>query len=140
VVTNDGRERKGILATLSSTSIGVLVEGKREELGQSDVRRITRANPDSLANGALIGAAVGGGVVGGVVLIACATGCHDLLPGMFAATAFYVGIGTGVGLLVDALRKDHTVVYERNSPSRVLLEIAPMLGSQRKGVRFAIVW
>ena len=93
-----------------STSNGV-----EREYSKANVARITTADKrqDSLANGAAIGAAAAGIPV--LILIAAFEGANqsdvsvkEAAPGI----AVCFGIGAGIGLLVDVVKKDYVTLYE----------------------------
>ena len=54
-----GREHKGTISDLSASSLALLVEKTPRDFPKANVHTIQSQQPDSLANGALIGLAVG---------------------------------------------------------------------------------
>ena len=137
VVMKDGTERKGILTEMSATSVTLIVKGKREVVAEADTLRVVRENPDSLRNGARSGAIVGATTIAAFLL---PSSREVDGPTALAVIGIYVGLGTAVGAGIDALIKDHTMVYERAAARRVSISVAPLLAPRQAGVRMAIVW
>lgn len=103
--SGSGEELRGHLVELSSTSMAILVDGRRVEIPIDNVLRID-ARTDSLANGAIIGAAVMGGLAG----LACASFEGEAGPcvtGIIINTGFGALIGAGI----DALHKGRSPIY-----------------------------
>jgi len=73
VTDTAGVTTKGRIEELSSSSLGLVVKGKRRDLTQTDVREIRQWRSDSARNGAMIGAASVGGLI--AVLWISAGGC-----------------------------------------------------------------
>jgi hypothetical protein len=119
VVDVKGSEVQGKVASVSASALTLKVNGALRRFDSADVREVRR-NGDSLRNGLLIGAAVG--VLGAILPDDRCSGsprvCNDrqILPRLtFAAAATAVGIG------VDALHRDRTVLY-LVAPSPVVRE------------------
>jgi hypothetical protein len=111
------QELRGFLVELSSTTLAMLVDGKRVEVPMEGVLRIDGRN-DSVKNGAAIGASV----MGGLSALVCA---QEYVGGALCVTnaIMYVGLGALVGAGVDALHKGRTTIYSK--PSSVSLAVAP---------------
>ena len=137
VVMNDGTEQKGILTDVSATSLTLIVKGKREVMAEAATLRVVRENPDSLCNGARTGAIVSAAVIA-ASLVASSREVTD--PNTLAAVVIYAGVGAAIGTGIDALIKDHTVVYDRPVAPRASLSVAPLLAPRQAGVRVAIAW
>ena len=88
------------------------IQRQHSRIGQRDALEIKQRRSDSLANGALIGVAVGGslGALGAIVL--CHEGCKGedgvLVAGVVAV---YAGIGTAIGVGIDALVRPRQTIY-----------------------------
>jgi hypothetical protein len=105
-----GRQLTGTLLELSPAAVTLLVNGSRREYRLDDVDRIERKG-DSLANGALVGAAI----LGGLCLVMCGQGLEN--PGDLLGAVFVnAGLGALVGVGIDALHSDHTVLYRAGGP------------------------
>jgi hypothetical protein len=137
VVMNDGTEQKGILTDVSATSLTLIVKGKREVMAEAATLRVVRENPDSLCNGARTGAIVSAAVIA-ASLVASSREVTD--PNTLAAVVIYAGVGAAIGTGIDALIKDHTLVYERPAARRASISVAPLLAPRQAGVRMTIVW
>jgi hypothetical protein len=137
VTDGQGREVKGKIQGLAPDSLALKGDGART-FAAGDVRLITERQGDSLANGALIGLAVGGVGTG----LACLASADDLDDGWCLLAAFvYGGIGTGIGVGIDALIPGKKLVAYRapgtpgSSESRqARLSIAPVVTPRAKGV------
>jgi hypothetical protein len=108
IVDGTGQEQEARVLDLSSSLLAVSIDGTRRSLSEPDVTRIRRRLPDSLRNGAIIGAATGSGL--GIGLYAslgdeCSAGCWA------TGVAFYGGLGALVGTGVDALIKGRKTIY-----------------------------
>ena len=114
--TASGEELHGRLVELSSTSLAILVDGRRVEIPVENVLRIDVRN-DSLKNGAIIGGAVMAGLTG--------LGCVGLDDA--AACAYVLAVNTGVGVLggiaIDALHKGRTPIYIKAGKSGSSLQV-----------------
>ena len=127
--STSGQELRGFLVDLSSTTLAMLVDGRRVEVPLERVLRIEGRN-DSVKDGAAYGAAIGGGLT--------ALACAEALPTRICVTAavFYTGIGALVGAGVDALHKGRTIIYSK--PAAVSLAVAPAPKGAR--AQLAIRW
>jgi hypothetical protein len=101
----------------------------------SELREVRRRTPDSVLNGALIGAAIGGGLTS---LIYLDNECRGD-PACAKAVVVYAVIGAAAGAGVDALVRADRVIY-RSSGGRVSWSIAPALSvdERRVGVQLSI--
>jgi len=124
--STSGQEIRGQIVELSSTTLAMLVAGRRVELPIESVLRIDGQN-DPVKNGAAIGAVT----VGGLATL----GCFSALgTSGFCVTngLLYAGLGALAGAGVDALHKGRTTIYSKPSPVSVALAPA------RKGGRAQI--
>ena len=111
-----GQELRGHIVELSPTILAMLVDGRRIEMLLENVERIEARN-DSLKNGAIIGASIMAGL--------SALGCAEYRRSSVCATStiMNVGLGTLVGVGIDALHKGRTTIYSK--PPSVSLAVAP---------------
>jgi hypothetical protein len=66
IVDGTGEEQEARVLDVSSSTLAVSIKGTRRSLAERDVTRIRRRLPDSLWNGAIIGAATGSGLAIGL--------------------------------------------------------------------------
>jgi len=133
IVDSQGRELSGRITDLSSTSISVDAEAGSRRLAEADVALIRHRRTDSVWNGTLAGLAIGGGL--GLLMEATCTDdsyCGEAQDGQMLLGG--VVWGTGIGLLVDVVRKTPREVYRAGPPKQV--QVGPMLG---RGSRGAVV-
>ena len=107
-IVDGTEEQEARVLDVSSSTLAVSIKGTRRSLAERDVTRIRRRLPDSLWNGAIIGAATGSGLaigLGASVGDECSAACWA------TGVAFYGGIGTLVGTGVDALIKGRKTIY-----------------------------
>ena len=146
-VTDDtGRELRGRIIDLSPSTLSLLVDGIRRDLGEADVSVIRQRQRDSLKNGALYGF-VPGAVIGGLFF----TGGASEYPifAMGIASLFGLG-GAAVGAGVDALMESPRVIYDASASAQRLtglpllsrqhrrVSVAPLLSRDRKGVAISL--
>jgi hypothetical protein len=106
IVTQSGSgvELRGRILELSSSSLAILVDGRRVEVPIEDVLRID-GRKDSLKNGTLIGL----GVFAGMAVLACP---EIDSPGWCAyGIALNAGMGAAIGAGIDALHKGRSPIY-----------------------------
>lgn len=132
VTDTAGRETRGTVAGLSASDLVLEVERDRRSIPEADIDTIRARRSDSLANGAkwglLIGAALG--LAGG---IAVANEYDDDGAGfVVGATLVYGGLGSAVGVGVDALMTSSQVIYARRTSAAGRIEIAPRLAPGRQ--------
>jgi Zn-dependent alcohol dehydrogenase len=145
-ITDDqGQEVKGKVSALTADGLTMLVDGKTAEVPYARIVRIDRPN-DSLANGALIGLGVGAAL--GLALVAaeeqsdCDAAvflCGEPGAGGYAgATLLMGGLGTAVGVGIDALIHRDREIYRRGRSPHAAL--APMLGHGVRGAVASVTW
>jgi len=113
VTDTAGHEMKGSIAELSPTSLVLLVGADRHEVPAADLSVVSQRKPDSLANGAKWGFAVGAGL--GLLAFASIASEYegaDVGWGL-AAVLLYGGIGSGVGVGLDAMISSDQVIFAR---------------------------
>jgi hypothetical protein len=79
-------------------------------IGEADIARVDRRTPDSIANGLIIGAGIGASIFLKYYSenALCSHNCQFVSGGLAL-----VGIGAGVGTVIDALMVRTTTMYER---------------------------
>ena len=134
-----GQETTGRIASLSASALTLVSSGTRRELklGETDVSLIRQRRQDSLGNGALIGLGVGAGLGAIALAIICSNeDCEGEAPEFVAV---YAGLGTAVGVGVDALIVRHRVIYEKRA-GEITLGVRPLLGVGRTGVALSMAF
>ena len=136
VTGTDGKTSKARISHLSNSSLSVIVNGARRDLQQSDVLEIKQPRPDSVWNGAAIGAVVGVGTgfVHGVLM--CRGDCPGAIAGAILG-GIYGGIGIGVGAGIDALIPSKQIIYRNVNSESGKLRFQPILDRSAKGVKVA---
>ena len=135
VTDSDGRELRGEVATLSVTSLDMIINGQSRALQESQVLTIRLKRADTLANGAKIGFGIGlaFGVIGGLAI------SDEFGLGAIPLLALpYGALGAGIGVGVDALSVSTNVIFSQPSGRTVTLKVAPIVGSHATGVRVAL--
>lgn len=136
VTDTTGRELKGRISSLSSTSLALLIDGTRRDLSESDITTIRQNRQDSVADGAKWGLGIGAGL-GLAAGVALASGDGTASPLIPILAMVYGGLGAGVGAGLDALMMSNQVIYYKpNSAAR--LSISPLVTRERKGVLFSV--
>jgi hypothetical protein len=132
-----GREVKGKIQALAPDAITLKGDGPMS-FAAREVSLIRERDSDTLRNGALIGLGVGGGLgIAGCVSMAV----HEdgNLGWCALAVGFYGGIGTAIGVGVDAMIPGKKLVAYRapvasGATGRARLSIAPVITPRAKGV------
>jgi hypothetical protein len=141
VIGVDGIRTRGKIESLTPASLRLSTKGGIRDFAQKDALEIKQKRPDSLGNGALIGAVSGGGLMGGAAIAFCSGGECDANGGQIAMSiAAYTGIGAAIGVGIDAMIKHHQVIYKQSTQSAFKnVGVAPLLTSGHKGavVRFS---
>lgn len=134
VADAQGRESKGRILSLSADALALEGAGDRT-FGAPDVTTIMVRRDDSLRNGALIGLGVGGGL-GLVGCLASAEGGDQAWCAL--ASAFYGGIGAGIGVGIDALIPGRKLMAYRapgsSGAAQARFSIAPVITPRARGV------
>lgn len=132
VIDTGGRAVSGRIEVLSASSLVVADRAGRHAWTEADVASIRQVRSDSLGNGALIGLGAGAGF-GFIGMLASGADFDHDAGWILVATGFYAGIGTGIGVGVDALIRRESVIYE-SAPPRTQVRVAPMLAPRRRGL------
>ena len=137
VTGDDGREIQGKLWDLSASSLQVMTRGQTTTFEADSLRAVSARGRDPLANGALIG------LVTGVVLGALVAGaCEDDYWACFAGAGLvYGGIGSGVGVGIDALTPGPKMeIYRRPAIQSARIRLAPVVSPRGQGVVLRIAF
>lgn len=139
VAEQAGRVTRGRITELSPSSLVLVTNGTRRELREADINTIRQRRDDSLANGAGWGLLVGGGLG----LLAGLSVASEYEEGAGWALPFfgliYGGIGTGVGVGIDALIRGERVIYAgRAAAPSTKITVSPMMSAARKGVAVSL--
>lgn len=134
VTDASGATIKGTLAEATDEAVRVSVKSGVRRVMAADVRRVQWQRPDSVLNGALIGAAIGA-IPGIYYLIADPNECTGLCAEDYVA----IGTGAAVGALVDrAIRRRLTVYAAPPGAGAKSVTIAPFMTRSRRGVRLTV--
>lgn len=130
-----GTETTGAIKSLSSSSLVLMTLGTQRELREADVATILQRRGDSLKNGALWGFGVGL-AVGAVALAAM---CYDgpCNASLALVVPYCGGLGTSIGVGVDAMITGRHVIYERRVGS-ASVAVVPVLGEKQRGVALSM--
>jgi hypothetical protein len=145
-ITDDqGQEIKGRISTMTADGLTILVDGESADVPYDRIVRIDRPN-DSLANGALIGLGVGAAL--GLAAVAADDQSQCPPGGLFcgeptarnyvAGTLLLGGLGTAVGVGIDALIHRDREIYRRGGGA--LATVAPVLGRGLCGTVVSVTW
>jgi hypothetical protein len=132
-----GKVTDGKVASLTKSSLSLMTKTSTKDWSESDVLKIRQWRPDSLKNGALIGAGAGLGlsIVGAAIYCVEYRGCG---AGAAAIIGVYTGIGAGIGVGIDALIPSKKTVYLGGKEiSLNRLKVKPLISNSRKGVAVA---
>jgi|WetSurMetagenome_2_1015567.scaffolds.fasta_scaffold359116_2 hypothetical protein len=126
----DGRELKGTLWDITSSSVAVRSAGRTTTFGPDSLRSMSAGKRDSLRNGALIGLGIGLGLAALV-----STECSNRLACFVVGGAFYAGVGVGAGVGIDALTPAGRVeIYRRPGGQASRLQLAPIVSPRSQGM------
>ena len=143
-ITDDrGQEFNGRIGTLATDGVRMLVDGKSVDVAYDRIVRIDHPS-DSLANGALIGFGVGAAL--GLTAMAATSGCDTAVygcselnaGGYVAGTLLYGGLGTAVGVGIDALIHRDREIYRRGAGAHAT--VTPALGRRGVGAFVLVTW
>lgn len=134
-----GRDVTGVVATLSSKALELVVAGSRRDFQEGDLKKIRQRRGDSLANGAVWGLGIGAGW-GALIIVGLASENHDTGgPGAVAGfIGTFGGLGAAVGVGTDALIRGRPVIYDKPAPGAAAVWLSPFLGRHQKGVQLSL--
>ncbi len=133
VTTSAGQRISGTIAGLTSSTLSLKVGRELLELREADVQAIRHRGSDSLSNGALWGLGTGAGVG----MVTCGR-CH-VGPGLMMA-AMFGGIGSGIGVGIDALIRTETTIFQRRSAGGRTITVAPQVAKSHQGVTVSVTF
>ena len=126
-----GRELRGVIAEVTSSSLGLVVGGNRIDFPATDLDTVSRR--DSRWSGTLWGLAVGGAL--GIYIekgLAGEYGRDDVGYGSLVVPL--AALGAGLGFATDAMIKGRQVVYARPASSTKGLIVSPVWSLQHKAI------
>jgi hypothetical protein len=138
VIDRAGEEVRGAVAELSSSSLAIMVAGKRRRFAETDIDAIRARRADSLANGAKWGLATGAGF-GLLAGISYAAEYEDSYAAIPVFGLIYGGLGAAVGAGIDALISSDHVIFARDGSS-AKVTVRPILMPGRAGVRASVAF
>lgn len=135
ITEEDRRERTGRIVDMTPETLTVSFDGVPRALPESSIQRIRQRKPDSLWTGGLIGAAVGMGL--GLAAASFSEECSHQpgSSGCVGPVLSMTGLGTAVGIGVDALIQGRAVIYET---PRLRVRVSPLLSPGQVGVRLSM--
>ena len=136
-----GREHKGTIGDLSASSLALLVEKTPRDFPKANVHTIQSQQPDSLANGALIGLAVGAALATAGLIYGEVTDPGYTSAGAVVGTvAVLGGVGAGIGTLIDAGTPGKKVlVYRAPAASPAArVSVLPLVSPRRQGLAVSV--
>jgi hypothetical protein len=136
-----GRKVAGRIADLQPDRIRLATAAALRDFPEPEVRTITRREPDSLRNGALIGAGVGAGLF--LTAVAASGGCEgEPNCGGIAVvgTLIYLGVGAGIGAGIDALVPGRQAVIFRAPGGRASIGISPRIRFRGQGIVLSVAF
>jgi hypothetical protein len=147
VVTDDqGREFAGKIAEIGADTLRLLVGTQPTAVRFASIVRIDRPH-DTLANGALIGLGVGAAFGLTAVALEDARECNPAaffdcsdpsLAGYVIIPLMTGGLGSAIGVGIDALIRRDRTIYRRGDHVRTTLR--PIAGHGVRGVVAAVSW
>ena len=134
VITDDqGRVVRGRISSIHANGLQLVADGRTTDVGYPDIVRIDHP-PDMLWDGALNGLGVGAGF--GLIAVAL-NGCKGFfgcptLGEYVVVSSFTGGLGSAIGLGIDALIRRDREIYRRGVRRTLAPVVAP-------GLRAAVV-
>ena len=147
ITDDEGREWRGRIQVLARDTLTLVLKDRQQrDVPYGNIIRIDRPH-DSLANGALIGFAAGAGL-GLFAVISeenaeCQPGgffsCGDPTAGAYVVAPLILGgLGSAVGVAIDALIRRDPNLYRRSGEGRVTL--APAIRHGVRGFSMSVRW
>jgi hypothetical protein len=131
-----GHEEKMRITRVSADVVTTTGGDRVRELSAADVTRVRVRRPDSLINGALIGA--GSAVASGLFLCHLTEpweNCRDDVGPMLRIVA----VGAAIGAGIDALIRGRKTIYQAGRPA-ARIQAAPVLGRRAAGVQVSLTF
>jgi hypothetical protein len=140
-ITADGARLRGVVTSVSDTSLVVLENGAPTTIQYDKIVRVEKST-HRLRNGTLIGLASGAGL--GFAMMAGLCGDEYCGPGDWVAVPlFYGGLGAaagvGIGAMVHVARRGGDVLYDVRRHTTTM-SLAPILSPTRQGMAFSMTW
>ena len=139
VTDSSGREIRGHVSALTSTSLEMAVAGSLLTLDEQDVVTVRHRGQDPLGNGAKTGFGIGFGfgLWGGLAF------ASDYGAGVNVVVSLALGygaFGAGIGVAVDALIPTTRVLFSRPRSQSARLRVLPLVGRGRRGARLVLAF
>jgi hypothetical protein len=133
ITDSTGREEKARILGASGGTVTTTDRGTIRRLPSSEISRVGVGEPDTVINGALIGA--GAAVASGLFLCRLTEPwevCRDVGPIVRIGA-----IGAGVGIGIDALIRRRRIIYE--APARTMrLRALPIVAPRAAGLQLSL--
>ena len=126
VTTRDLARIRGKLVAVGDDGLVLATDSGRQQVALSDLDRVSRRRHGMLL-GPIIGAGAGIGFAIPVAMLYQNEGADATVP-----AAFLIGLGAGIGLLIDAAIDLPRTVYRRDTQPKVT--VAPQIGPRSRGV------
>jgi hypothetical protein len=136
VTDKSNRESRGRIVDFAESSLVLTTDQGRQEVAAPNIVRLRQRRPDSVVNGALIGAA--SALVPMIWWFAQATESGETAGENVGFIALMVGTGAGAGTGIDALIQGRKTIYLAPARSSARLRLSPMLLRNVKGVRVSL--
>lgn len=136
VTLTSGREVNGLVARIDDRRLVIRGRNAEYTFEQSDFWRVRQKRDDSLANGARNGF-IGGALFGALAVLPLMSEVHDAVPLAIVAVGLYGGIGSAIGVGVDAMIRSDRVIYEAPRHSAGI-RVMPIVSAERKGAALSI--
>lgn len=133
ITDSGGREERTQIVGVADGIVTVTAGQDVRRLRTTDILRVRTRQPDSVINGALVGA--GAAVASGLFLCTRTEpweNCRDDVGPMFRIGA----IGAGIGIAVDAMIRGRRTIYEAAQPA-TRLHAAPVIARHAGGLQVA---
>ncbi len=132
-----GGTQTGVLVSLSDSAVALRSHGAEITVPLFQVQRVERVS-HGVRYGAIIGGLAAAGLVWVPFLVTGCDDCEEVRNVGSLLTGAAIGVGAGVGALVNAAKADHNLIFEAAGASRV--SIAPILTTRRRGAAFGWRW
>lgn len=146
-ITDDrGQEVRGKIGAITADGVTIVADGKSTDLPYDRILRVDRPY-DSLANGALYGLGVGAALGLGLIVSEDQNHCgpeggfycgDPTADNYVGATLLFAGLGTAVGVGIDALIHRDREIYRRGGGA--VASVAPVIGRGVRGAAVSVTW